>query len=367
MTNNTRRTFGRTMLQLVAGALASLAAMGAQAQGVVVTTESIEVSPGGFPEVTISVQSAQEQPTALVLFYAYDPALLSPYTGYYETIARDTLGNVQRDADGNAITFRSAVRPEAALAQAGKSLDVQIYAEGVIGIAISGINSTPIPSGAVCTIGFRAQPGTNPATSSLLRGITSASPVTVTNPNTGASEEAASSATTANERKLDISFFGGSLLFSCGNNINRVGGLAASDSEADFAAITWTSGGGTSEYRVFRSNDSIFANAVPLGNGWQVALSFSDFSAAPSTGGGSSRGCFGSRGGSGGTPQYYWVIARDADGCESTPAGPVQGSRAPAEKEETASAAVMGDAAMALLLCGALLATAARRRFFSTH
>lgn len=354
-----RGAFVSATAKLLLGACAAWGTLGAHAQNsVTATIESLQTSASAHPEVVVQLQSSGLAPTSVVIFLAFDSGYIVPDSAYYETIARDGVGNVIRDAEGNAEgVFRSAVKPAASLAAAGKTIDFQVYAEDVIGVVISGINDTPIPSGAVFSLGFRTQPGISSADSTALTGITAANAVNVTNPNTGGRELAQSSAAAVSngvETPLGLNFFGGSILFSCPGNTPAPTGVTASTNDDEAVVVSWNAGSAL-EFRVFRSNTNSFAAAVPLGDGWTTARTFSDFSARPGVA--APAGCFGGRGNA--SSQFYWVIARDATECESAPAGPVSGARA-ADKVATSPA---GTGALGLGLCAALAAAGLRRRY----
>jgi hypothetical protein len=345
-------------------ALTAVGALSANAQdNLVVSVDSVESSSSAHPEVAVQITPSGLAPTTLVLFFAFDPELVVPDTDYYETISRNALGDVIRDEDGEAVVFRSAVQPSPELALAGKAAEVQLYAEGVVGIVISGINEEPIPSGTLFTLGFETQPGINASLNTVIRGITPETSVVVTNPNTGEDETAFSSAAALDEGTevpLTLAFFGGTMLFSCPGNTPAPTGVTASTDDAEAVTVGWSSGSAL-EYRVYRADNNNFANALPLGAGWQLSRTFGDFSAAAPVAGGPA-GCFGG-GGDSPVNQFYWVIARDNDGCESVVAGPVQGSRATEDaKSLDAAVAPMGDWAVSLLVCGVLLLAALRRR-----
>jgi hypothetical protein len=365
MTRFARKAGGRNSILWALALLAAAVPAFAQDR-VTVSVESIETSADAHPEVSIQNSPSGEAPTAMVLFFAFDASRLSPDPTYYETIARDALGNVQVDDNGEAIVFRSAVRPTAALTGAGKAITTQVYAEGVIGIVISGINETPIPTGTMFTLGFETQPGVSSTATTVLRGITSDTSVQVTNPTTGATETARSSAVSLDngvEIPVTPTFFGGTILFSCPGDIPAVTGVTASTNDPDSVVLSWTSGSSL-EYRVYRSDNNNFAQAVALGAGWQLAKTFSDFSAAPGVPG-NAGGCFG---GSDGTAinQFYWVISRDSSRCESDPVGPTQGSRLPEAAKAVGSSAAsvtpMGEWMVMALVAGVLAVASIRRR-----
>lgn len=358
-----RKAFGHLHMAWVTAALLGAVTFSASAQDtLVVSVDSIETSSSAHPEVAVEISPSGLAPTTMVLFFAFDAELVSPDSNYYETISRDTQGNPVRDEDGEAVVFRSAVQPSPELALAGKAVEVQVYAEGVIGIVISGLNEEPIPSGTLFTLGFKAQPGINPSLNTLLRGIVDP-PVTVTNPNTGVDESAASSAASlesGTEVSLPLAFFGGTVNFSCPGNTPAPTSVTASNDDPEAVTIGWTSSSAL-EYRVFRADSNNFNAALPLGGGWQLSRVFSDFSAAAPIEGGPA-GCFG-EGGDSPVNQFYWVIARDNGGCESVVAGPVQGSRAAEEVKALAAAtSPAGDWAVALMVCGVLLVVGMRRR-----
>ncbi len=345
-------------------ALVAVVALSAAAQdNLVVSVDSVESSSSAHPEVSVQITPSGLAPSSMVLFFAFDAELLAPDSNYYETIARDALGDVLRDEDGEALVSRSAVKASPELALAGKTLEVQLYAEGVIGVAISGINDEAIPSGTLFTVGFKTQPGINTSLNTVIRGITPDASVVVTNPNTGEDETAFSSAAALDngtEVPLNLAFFGGTMLFSCPGTTPTPTSLSASSDDAEAVNVSWSSGSAL-EYRVYRADSNSFASAQPIGAGWQLSRTFSDFSAAAPVEGGPA-GCFG-QGGFSAVNQFYWVIARDANGCESTVAGPVQGARAPeSAKSLEAAMAPAGDWLVVTLVCGLLVAAGLRRR-----
>jgi len=314
----------------IAGAfLAGASSAGAQPQPATVQVSSMDSLPGGVPEVSVSLNTPGPSPVSMVLFFAYPAASLALDDDYFETVLRNTQGVIIRDEDGNAETRRGAVMPSVGVVGAGKSLEVQVYAGGVLGVVISGLNQTPIPDGELFRIGFQVASGAAANARLALAGVTAENSVSVQNPNTGQPEPVFSSASYmdgAIEQSLPLIFFNGEVLLSCGGRAAAPANVRASKGDPDSVTVEWGLTEPGASYRVYRADSADLSAALPLGDEWTTGQdSFTDFSAiaAVQT---QTRGCFPMTIDEE-TAHFYWVLARDADGCESAYAGPVEGFR----------------------------------------
>ena len=113
-------------------------------------------NPGDTIEVVVSLIGDDVLPESMVLFLAYDPAVLTPLEDAYELVLRDPLsGEPILDGDGNTIASFSAVRPSENLRGSGKAVDTEVYREeGVVGVSIQGLNELEIAPGELFTMAF---------------------------------------------------------------------------------------------------------------------------------------------------------------------------------------------------------------------
>jgi len=319
----------------------------AQPQPATVQVSSSDSLPGGVPEVTVSLNTPGPSPVAMVLFFSYPSASLALDDDYYETVLRNAQGGVIRDEDGNAETRRGAVMPSVGVVGAGKAVEVQVYDSGVLGIAISGLNQTPIPDGELFRMGFQVAAGAAANARLTLVGLSAENGVSVRNPNTNQLELVASSASYmdgAIEQALPLFFFNGELLLSCGGRSAAPTNVSASKGDSDSVTVEWELTEPGASYRVYRGDSNALSAALPLGDEWTTGQdSFTDFSAVAAIQT-QTRGCFPMTIDEE-TTHFYWVVARDADGCESNFAGPVEGFRGGATKAETdaLTAGITGD------------------------
>ncbi|MBI1321044.1 MAG: hypothetical protein GC168_19130 [Candidatus Hydrogenedens sp.] len=334
----------------------------AQPEAAIIIVSSTDSLPGGAPEMVVRLDAQGPQPVSMVLFFAYPVASLDPDDDYYETVLRNGSGTVIRDADGNATTRRGALMPSAGVVNAGKAIEVQVYSNGVLGVAITGLNQTAIPDGELFRMGFKVASNA-PANAGLnFQGLTAEDGVTVPNPSTGANEAAFSSAAYLDgsiEASLPLFFTPGGIDLSCGSRSAGASGVDASTGDTDSVTVTWDAIGPGNRYRVYRANSNNLAAALPLGEGWSTATSFVDFSAiaAVQT---QTRGCFPMTIDQE-TKHYYWLLAMDASGCESAYSGPVEGFRGGAKSTATAQEAGFAGDYLIFLLALALLPAGLRR------
>lgn len=278
---------------------------------------------GDSVEIPVTLDSGGAAPSTMVLFIAYDPLQLAPYMDFYEHVRTGFDGQILYDEQGNALTEPSPVMLSDALAALGVNMQSEVHAQGVIGIII--LETTAVlPDGPLFKMAFKVLSGAA-GEELLLDGISTQSPILI------GGEAASSSASTNGAEGLDVMMLDGKVLIGC-SPAQTPGNVVASQGRPDAVEVTWNAvATPNAQYRVFRSNSNDPATASPLGNGWQTATSFVDFSAkAPVLV--SESGCCRpavyreSR-------HYYWVKARTQTGCESafsTPAA--EGYRGNANK-----------------------------------
>jgi len=338
----------RWMWAVIVAAAALGGGASAQVEPAIVTIVGGETNPGGVPDFSVRLRADGPAPVAMTLFIAYDNAAIQPDPDYYEFVTE--IGDT-------VVSTRSAVRPSARLLAAGKTTEVEIFAEGVIGIVIAGLNNTPIPDGELFSVGCRVADDLLSGAQLNLVGIDSEdSPVSVTNLNTGETGQVRSSAAYPDgdvTAALPVFFFDGAVNLECGGRFTAPAGLTASTGDPDEVTLTWSTViGAGATYRVFRSDTQNLGDAVPLGSDWTELPRFTDRTAA-GTIEVTTQGCMPmvlDRE----TVQYYWVVARDDAGCETAYAGPVSGFRGGATTA-TQSAGPSGRGAGDLLLFAATL------------
>jgi len=345
----------RAFLSIVAAALAAGLPLAAQTvEPATIAIGNGLTNIGDTVEIPITLTSGGPQPATLVLFIAYNPAKVAPFTDFYEFVLTDLEGPVV-DEHGNAVTATSAVRPEPAVQNAGKLVDTEVHPEGVLAIAITGLNTTTMPDGLLLTAAFEVLSGAQENEQLDLIGAGEDDPAPVDE------EDVFSSAAQANAQLLPLVITDGSIQVGC-TPPPAPTDVAATQGSPDAVVITWTGIGlANAEYRVFRSTTPVAGNALPLGTAWQTSTSFQDVTAqVPVVN--DPGGCFRE-------PDitevhyYYWVKARNEIGCESElSASYAEGYRGLA-KSASAAANVLapGDAALWTVLLAILLAAGRRK------
>lgn len=307
---------------------------------------------GDEVEVPLTLETGGLAET-MVLFVDYDPALVRPAQQFYEFVQTDQAGDPIRDEDGNVVATRSAVRPESSVTDAGKLIQSTVHGEGYISIAIVGIDTSTLAAGPLCTVAFEIRPGVSELDSILLDG------------DDVSSSAAATSADSEIPLDIAVDFADGGIATGC-DRPEAPEGVWATSNRNDGVKVTWIAiADEDAEYRVYRNTQLDIASAVPLGEAWQTEASFFDLTAltrevVPDP------GC----------PRrpivsnitYYWVRARNAEGCISEfSAAPATGGRVQAKSGGAPAAAgfgggANGTTAMYLGLAAALFAARHRQR-----
>ncbi len=291
---------------------------------------------GDTVEILVDIDSGDTQPSTMVIFIAYDPAKIAPVGNAFEFTFTDDNGDPVLDSDGNAITFRSIVRPEAALTGRNKAIDTEVLDEGVLGIAIQG-GTARIPDGPLLTATFRVLDAASPNDQLALDGVNESAPIPVTNEQGEVSVVFSSAAASIDNGQggqqtvsIPVTHADGIVTVGCQPVAATPQNVTASEGRPDAVVISWDAVATVgAEYRVFRSSDQDLDNAVPLGSGWSPSTFFTDITAqAPAMTG---TGCSCNA-----NPEviryFYWVRARTPQGCEgdfSDP--PVSGYRGAAK------------------------------------
>lgn len=319
---------------------------------------------GGVVEVSMDLDYGLTAPASLVLFVSYETARLAPATSYFEVVVRNLDGTPMRDLLGNVVSRNTGVYPAPALAAAGKIVEAEYVAplaepagRGLVGVVITGLNSSPVPKGAVLTLAF------NVLEANFVNDTVPVFGVDADRPAVHGSRVLASSASAASGQRLDVAVNDGLVSLGCEGPAAPANVAASTDRTAD-VRVTWDAEEGM-EYRVLRALPGSPARVTALGEGWVTGGSFTDIT-APAPDILNLAGCFRL-----GTfrPELalYSVKSRAVgDNCESMPSEPVQGYRAAANssavtKRLSASGAVPASGGMlmtALMLAG--LAAGAR-------
>ncbi|MBL7649046.1 MAG: hypothetical protein JNK74_22950 [Candidatus Hydrogenedentes bacterium] len=309
---------------------------------------------GDAIEVTVTMEADDILPESLVLFLAYDPAVLTPVEDAYELVLRDALsGEPILDGEGNTIATFSALRPSENLRGSGKSIDSETYGdEGVLGVSIQGLNMLEIAPGELFTVAFQVAEDAAEGTTTEIAGVSEGAEVLIPDGNGGVTAVATSAARSVetspgNFEVVDVTYRYEDVAVPIGC-VPPVapGGVTATQNRSDSVFVSWSAVAGAGiEYRVYRNTANNAATAAPIGEGWQAEATFSDITAlVPEVVPG--EGC--------NAPDtlrevryFYWVKARSEEGCES----PL--SAAPAEGFRTAGSARF--AAMGTLFASAVL------------
>lgn len=305
-------------------------------------------NPGDTIEVTMTLVADEVLPGSMIVFFTYDPEVLTPLEDAYELVVRDPLsGDPILDGNGNTIATFSTLRPSENLRASGKGTDLEVYGdEGVVGLSITGgqLEMTP---GELFTMAFTVSAGAEDGTTTSINGVGEGSEVLLPNGSGGFNVLVTSVARTGDGGEEDVTYDFEDVLVPIGC-VPPVapGGITATQNLNESVALTWSAVAGENiEYRVYRSTTNSAASAAPIGEGWQTEATFSDITALlPQTTAG--EGC--------NAPDvttevhyFYWVKARSEEGCES----PL--SATPAEGFRTGSAArsaAVGSAFAGLLL-----------------
>lgn len=271
---------------------------------------------GDTVQVGVELGVGNTRPLAMVVWLFYDADKLAPDNDAFEFVAVDLEGQPILDEFGNTFTTRSAVRREQGLLNAGKQVDTESYPEGVLGIAIQGLNSTTIAPGNMMTVAFKVLDGVSENEVVPVRGAEAGDPVQFMGSNgletvfSSATYEAGSGET--NDLEIEIS--DGRVVVPCTPPAAPTG-VTATQGAPDAVTVSWNASGTVgATYRVYRSETSSFADAVPLGSGPTSQTTFADITAlAPVQPVGCSCNA---------TPEivhyFYWVRTVSAAGCEST-------------------------------------------------
>lgn len=337
----------------------------AQTTGAIqVAIEESPANPGDTVEVGVRLTASDVPPAVIVLFIAYNPAKLTPFEDFYEFVLRDLAGNPQRDNEGNAIVRRSAVRPEAALEDAGKVADVAFHpAEGVVGISMAGLNAQSIGNGLLFTLAFQVEDAAGANERIVLRGVEEVDPVILAD--TPTFSTAAANEFDQDNTRLNVVISDGAVQMGCFPVAAVPEGLTATMDRADEVLLSWDQAANSTEYRVFRSRTNNLSNAQALGSGWTTETTFSDVSALQpeilDAG-----GCF--RDPTFEPVRYfYWVKARSVGGCESDGfSAPAEGFRTGAKSWTSQSASTSpgarGASVLLMLALGTLVVTRFSKR-----
>lgn len=310
---------------------------------------------GDTIEATLTLVASDVLPESLVLFFTYDPAVLTPLEDAYELVLRDALsGEPILDGDGNTIATFSAVRPSENLRGSGKSIDSEIYGDqGVLGVSLQGLNTNPITAGELFTVAFKVVDTTPNGTLTDIAGVSVGEEVLLPDGEGGVTPVATSAARTVGTEVVDVTYAFEDVSVPIGCiTPDAPGGVTASQVRTDSVFVTWNAVAGTGiEYRVYRSRTRNVASAAPIGEGWQTEATFDDITAlVPEVVPG--EGC---------NPQdtvqevhyFYWVKARSEEGCESAlSTTPAEGFRAASGARAAATGAVVTGLLLLSLLCG---------------
>lgn len=341
---------------------ASLGTAAAQASNdITLRLSSTTGNAGDTIEATLTLAATDVLPESLVLFFTYDPAVLTPLEDAYELVLRDPLsGEPILDGDGNTIATLSAVRPSENLRGSGKSIDSEIYGEeGVLGVSLQGLNTNPITPGELFTVAFKVADSTPNGTLTDIAGVSVGAEVLLPDGAGGVTPVATSAARTVGSEVVDVTyaFEDVSVPIGCVTP-DAPAGVTASQVRTDSVFVTWSAVAGTGiEYRVYRSRTNNVASAAPIGEGWQTEATFNDITAlVPVVIPG--EGCNAQD-----TVEevhyFYWVKARSEEGCESPlSTTPAEGFRA----ASGARSAAMGAIATVLIMLTLLYRVPAGRK-----
>lgn len=319
-------------------------------------------NPGDSVEVSVALETDDIFPETFAVFLAYDGAALEPLPEAFEIIARNEFtGEPLVDNDGNTIADFSLVRLSDAVVDAGKLATFETYTDAeAVGVLVHGLNQEPIPEGVVFTLAFRILETVPDGSMTDILGLDDASDIHVPDGDGGVSRLVSSFTRTvpAESGGTNVEL----LTYGFENTVVIVGcipaaapsGVSASQDQSDAVVVSWNAVAGSNiEYRVYRGTTSSAIGAVPIGEGWQTATTFSDITAlVPEVDQGD---CF-NPGQVSEVHYFYWVRARSQEGCESDlSATPAEGFRVRAAKSAVASLFPVPGSAEGLLVYGLAL------------
>jgi hypothetical protein len=306
-----------------------------------ITFEDTVANPGDSIEVDVDLTTTGANPSAMVLFFNYDPDRLEPFAEFYERVLTDLSGQPILDEQGNTITTTSSVRPGPAAENADKGVDSEVHSDGLMSIAVVGLNEALMEDGLLLTIAFRVLPEAQDGETLVIDGRESSEP----------NGSSASTITTGGQvQPLAVTFQNAFVDIGCVAPAAPTS-VNATQNRSDGVLVSWNEPAEELEYRVYRGTSTNPEDATPLGEGWQTDLDFLDITASvPTSAAPAFPGC---------PPppaqlvRYnYWVKSRNLDGCESPfNIVPARGHRSPANtKVSLADATLLTLAATTLLL-----------------
>ena len=311
----------RITLNMVAGVLCFSGIAAAQTtDDITLRLDATTANAGDTVEVTLTMTINSDAPESMIVFLAYDPDTLTPKTDEYELIVRNSVtGDPVLDDNGNAITERKAVLPSDAVTGADKTVDSEVFAdEGVVGVSVTGLNTTVIPEGLLFTVAFSVAGGLSNGLMTDVIGLNDDNAILVPD-GSGGVVPASTSASRSVETEtgaVAVTYAFEDLVVSIGCDPPEVPtNITASQDRSDGVLIGWSAVATTgAEYRVYRNTTNNNASAVALGTVWQSSTTFTDITAqVPEVVAGD--GCT--------TPSqvnevryFYWVQARTAAGCQ---------------------------------------------------
>ena len=310
---------------------------------VTLTFGQVFTNPGDTFEIPVFLEYEDTPPSTVNIFVDYDGTKIEPFGDFYETVLMDEFGDPVQDEDGNSFTVRSIVRPEAPLVDGDFLLDTVVH-DDESAIAISLIAQGPnkgdreLPEGHILTIPFRTLPGAVAFDTIDIDGLADNEAIQIFDDDLQENvlkQSNAAVTTPGGVRCYYINCADGEVQMACFPVAEVPQNVSATQGLEDKVTISWT-GIQTlnARYRVYRSDDSNFSNAVPLGEGWSTDTFFDDYSAlAPVEL--SSPGCqtqFME------VHHYYWVVAQTPAGCEGDFSSVAEGWRGTATKTENLNA-----------------------------
>ncbi len=308
---NAKRGLSGVFLQAaVVAVLWGCVISGAHGASAVIAMGTAEVNAGDVAEVDVRLTAEGEAPSTVALFIKYNPAFVTPEEEEYEFVLRDLSGTVLTDNEGQPLTQRSAVRLNEVLS--GASVSVAVHeADGVLAVIVANGQTPMVSNGVLLTVAFRVDQVT-PENTSIPLLISPADAQEI-----NGSPYGPASASLASAEEVQLTLQNGQIDVGC-IPAETPAGVQASQDRADGVYVTWDAvTTANAEYRVYRSVSADFSQALPLGDSWQVSTSFLDVSAAQPTQV-QRAGCF-REAQYEYVSYYYWVKARTATGCESTP------------------------------------------------
>lgn len=231
--------------------------------------------------VSVELGVGNTRPTNMVVWLTYDPAKVLPDDNAFEFTVVDLEGNPIRDENNNVITSRGPVRREQNLIDAGKQIDTESYPEGVLGIAVQGLNDDSIAPGNILTVAFKVQNGVAENEVVDIEGAEESDPAQFNN-GTGLVtvwSEAAYKLPGGEPQDLEVEVSDGRILVPCTPPAAPTS-VSATQGQPDAVVVTWTAAptsGAT--YRVYRAEVNNPASALPLGQAPVSGTTFTDITA----------------------------------------------------------------------------------------